>query len=157
MANLKDNKKTNIFSNFISYLNDHESYVKWLGILVCVLLMIAFYFINLKRQRITELSKLEFKNTQIETVADGTYFGKCKTSFMYVEVEVCVKDGRFEKISIVDSKGFKGKNAELILDNMVKENKILVSPIEHEELYSIVFYVAVDDAVRKGCRRSKKR
>ena len=130
------------------FLNNHESYIKWIGIFCCILLMIAFYFISLKRQRINELSKLSFKNTQIESVADGSYIGKCTTSFMQVEVEVFVKDGKFQKIVLLNSKGFKGKDAELILDRMVAENKILVEPIKHEELYCIVFYAAVDDALR---------
>ena len=118
--------------------------------------MIAFYFISLKRQRINELSKLTFKNTQIESVADGSYIGKCTTSFMQVEVEVFVKDGKLQKIVLLNSKGFKGKDAESILDRMVAENKILVEPIKHEELYCIVFYVAVDDALNGSGERPEK-
>lgn len=139
--------------SFFDFLNNHESYIKWIGIFVCILLMIAFYFISLKRQRINELSKLTFKNTQIESVADGSYIGKCTTSFMQVEVEVFVKDGKLQKIVLLNSKGFKGKDAESILDRMVAENKILVEPIKHEELYCIVFYVAVDDALNVSGER----
>lgn len=153
---MKNNKKTPVFEKFFNYLNDHESYIKWIGILVCILLIIAFYFISLKRQRITELSKLSFKNTQIETVADGTYEGKCSTSFMHVVVEVTVENGKLTKIDLIESKGFKGKNAQAILDQMIKENKILVEPIKHEELYCIVFYVAVDDALNGSGERPKK-
>ena len=145
--NLVMAEKKNRFS-FFDFLNNHESYVKWIGIFCCILLMIAFYFISLKRQRINELSELSFKNTQIESVADGSYIGKCSTSFMHVEVEVFVKGGKLQKIDLLNSKGFKGKDAEKILNRMVEENKILVEPIKHEELYCIVFYVAVDNAVR---------
>lgn len=143
------NKNKSIFGRFIDYLNNHESYVKWIGILACILLIIAFYFISLKRQRISELSRIPFKNTQIETVADGTYEGKCSTSFMHVVVQVTVANGKLEKIDLIESKGFKGKDAEQILSDMVKENKILVSPIKNEELYCIVFYAAVDNALQQ--------
>ncbi|MBR2105937.1 MAG: hypothetical protein IJ937_01580, partial [Treponema sp.] len=67
-----------------------------------------------------------------------------------------LKDAGSVEIDLIESKGFKGKNAQAILDQMIKENKILVEPIKHEELYCIVFYVAVDDALNGSGERPEK-
>lgn len=123
-----------------------DSY-KWVLILFCAILMIFSFFIQRKRARIKEVSKLPFYNTQISQTENGTYYGSCYTSFMNAVVEVTVQDGNLKNISIVESKGSIPQETDPIINKMISNNKIIVTPDKGFELKSMVLFSAVDNAL----------
>lgn len=123
-----------------------DSY-KWLLILFCLVLMIFTFFIQQKRARIKEVSKIPFYNTQLSDVPDGTYYGKCYSSFMNVVVQVTVQNETLKNIVIMESKGIFPQEGDMIINKMISNNKIIITPDKGLELKSIVLFSAVDNAL----------
>ena len=72
-------------------------------IVICVILSFVMYMQRRTRNNLKQAAKLPFYNVQPAQVPDGTYHGKVYTSFMHVQVDVSVQDGRFTKIEIVET------------------------------------------------------
>lgn len=121
--------------------------LKWIFIIFYIVIAICSYFIHLKRKQITETSKLRFNNVNIEYVENGTYIGKCQTSFLTIEVEVSVLNHKICQIEVLQNKGTISFKPEELINQIIDQNKVIVSVIKHYELQSIVFINAVDNAL----------
>ena len=130
--------------------------VRIILIVICLILSIIMYAQHRTRSYYKQAAKLPFYNVQARAVADGTYRGKVYTSFMHLQLDVSVKDGRLTKIDIVENEGAYGKKAALILDRMIAQNTSVVEAVEGEELASIVFVACVDDALYNGLSDEEK-
>lgn len=127
-----------------------EDSAKWIFIPICIFLVIWIFFIRMKRNQIQEVKNLPFSNVSIESVEDGTYTGKCTTSFMKVVVEVSVKEHKLQRIDFIENENEVAKKAAVIADSMIEKNKVIVTPLKKMELQCVVIFAAVDDALKKG-------
>ena len=91
-----------------------------------------------------DLSKVEY----------GIYRGKVETMLVKAEVEVSVKNHKIISISIIKHDNGKGKPAEAIIDDIVKDNSTDVELIAGATMSSLVIRDAVIDAVTNGIKAS---
>ena len=128
-------------------MKTNSSAFKYICIFLCLILVFVSYSINRKRNQIKELKNLSLQNIEISNIADGTYTGYANTSFLKVKLELIVQNGTLQDIKILMNEGSVGQNVASITETMVKENKIIVSPIPDEEIASVVFMAAASNAL----------
>lgn len=131
------------------------SNTKLLAYFAVIFVMFCGYLIFRHKNQITEARTLPFYNVSLEEVQDGTYSGKTYTSFLHVQLEVTVKDHKIEDIKIVENKGSQGIKVEPIVQEMIKQNKVLVPAIKGEELASMVFISCADSALHQAISQSE--
>ena len=120
-----------------------------------VFVMFCSYLIVRHKSQVQEAKNLPFYNTPLEAVADGTYYGKTYTKFLHVQLEVTVQDHQLKEIKIIENKGSQGQKIQPIIQEMIKQNKVVVSAIKGEELASLVFISCVDTALHSGISQDK--
>ena len=128
-------------------MKTNSSAFKYICIFLCLILVFVSYSINRKRNQIKELKNLSLQNIEISNIADGTYIGYANTSFLKVKLELIVQNGTLQDVKILMNEGSVGQNVASITETMVKENKIIVSPIPDEEIASVVFMAAASNAL----------
>ena len=128
-------------------MKTNSSAFKYVCIFLCLILVFVSYSINRKRNQIKELKNLSLQNIEISNIADGTYTGYANTSFLKVKLELIVQNGTLQNVKILMNEGSVGQNVAPITETMVKENKIIVSPIPDEEIASVVFMAAASNAL----------
>lgn len=128
-------------------MKTNSSAFKYICIFLCLILVFVSYSINRKRNQIKELKNLSLQNIEISNIADGTYTGYANTSFLKVKLELIVQNGTLQEVKILMNEGSVGQNVASITETMVKENKIIVSPIPDEEIASVVFMAAATNAL----------
>lgn len=128
-------------------MKTNSSAFKYICIFLCLILVFVSYSINRKRNQIKELKNLSLQNIEISNIADGTYTGYANTSFLKVKLELVVQNGTLQDVKILMNEGSVGQNVASITETMVKENKIIVSPIPDEEIASVVFMAAATNAL----------
>jgi len=97
------------------------------------------------------LSMLEYKSVDMDTVADGVYQGEADARLVFVRVEVSVKDHRIEDIKILEHKNGLGRKAEAIIEAMMEQNSYEVDAVSGATLSSEAIKSAVSKALKKGC------
>ena len=107
-----------------------------------------------KEMEKTKKELMAIEDPDLSKVEDGTYKGKVETMLVKVEVEVSVMDHRIISISIIKHDNGKGKPAEAIVDDIVKDNSTDVELIAGATMSSLVIRAAVIDAVTKGIKAS---
>lgn len=120
-----------------------------------VFVMFCSYLIVRHKSQVQEAKNLPFYNTPLEAVADGTYYGKTYTKFLHVQLEVTVQDHQLKEIKIIENKGSQGQKIQPIIQEMIKQNKVVVPAIKGEELASLVFISCVDTALHSGISQDK--
>lgn len=128
-------------------MKTNSSAFKYICIFLCLILVFVSYSINRKRNQIKELKNLSLQNIEISNIADGTYTGYANTTFLKVKLELIVQNGTLQDVKILMNEGSVGQNVAPITQAMVKENKIIVSPIPDEEIASVVFMAAATNAL----------
>jgi len=128
-------------------MKTNTSAFKYICIFLCLILVFVSYSINRKRNQIKELKNLSLQNIEISNIADGTYTGYANTTFLKVKLELIVQNGTLQNVKILMNEGSVGQNVASITETMVKENKIIVSPIPDEEIASVVFMAAATNAL----------
>ena len=94
------------------------------------------------------------EDPDLSKVEDGTYKGKVETMLVKVELEVSVKNHKIISISIIKHDNGKGKPAEAIIDDIVKDNSTDVELIAGATMSSLVIRAAVIDAVTNRIKAS---
>ena len=128
-------------------MKTNSSAFKYICIFLCLILVFVSYSINRKRNQIKELKNLSLQNIEISNIPDGTYTGYANTSFLKVKLELVVQNGTLQDVKILMNEGSVGQNVAPITQAMIKENKIIVSPIPDEEIASVVFMAAASNAL----------
>jgi len=128
-------------------MKTNTSAFKYICIFLCLILVFVSYSINRKRNQIKELKNLSLQNIEISNIADGTYTGYANTTFLKVKLELFVQNGTLQDVKILMNEGSVGQNVTSITETMIKENKIIVSPIPDEEIASVVFMAAATNAL----------
>ena len=133
MIQVKRNKKSDISS------------VLMLLALIC--LMAGGWYIARKKARLREASSLPFYKVEMSQIADGRYEGKTNTSFLHLHLMVTVENHQLKNIEVLENDGLDGETAKPIIQEMIKENKIVVPAIKGAELGSLVYISCVSTAL----------
>ena len=125
-------------------------------VLILFILILVVSCTAMMNKEIEETKKelMAIEDPDLSKVEDGTYKGKVETMLVKVEVEVSVMDHRIISISIIKHDNGKGKPAEAIVDDIVKDNSTDVELIAGATMSSLVIRAAVIDAVTKGIKAS---
>lgn len=115
---------------------------------VFMVAMVAAMFINTGKQ----LSKQVNVEIDMQKVEDGVYKGSSNGGLVEVEVEVEVKDHKIVNINLLKHKCGKGKTAESMLDEMVKNNTYDVDCVSGATASGKTIRNAVNKALQKGCK-----
>ena len=125
-------------------------------VLILFILILVVSCTAMMNKEIEETKKelIAIEDPDLSKVEDGTYKGKVETILVKVEVEVSVMDHKIISISIIKHDNGKGKPAEAIIDDIVKDNSTDVELIAGATMSSLVIRAAVIDAVTKGIKAS---
>ena len=107
-----------------------------------------------KEMEKTKKELMAIEDPDLSKVEDGTYKGKVETMLVKVELKVSVKNHKIISISIIKHVNGKGKPAEAIIDDIVKDNSTDVELIAGATMSSLVIRAAVIDAVTNGIKAS---
>lgn len=88
-----------------------------------------------------------FNNLDISNVTDGVYVGEYDVDFVYAKVEVTVQNGAITNIDILEHKNGRGSRAEVVVDRILKEQKIEVDAVSGATNSSTVIMKAVENAL----------
>lgn len=97
-----------------------------------------------------ELGALVYHDVDMDSVADGTYYGETDAGLVYVKLAVSVKDHAIEEIRIMEHKNGLGQAAESILWAMVDKNDYAVDAVSGATLSSEAIKSAVSKALNAG-------
>ena len=120
-------------------------------LLVIIVLLIIVMVVSCQAIMNNALNSVD--NSPIVNVADvkdGSYNGKAETPLVNVEVNVSVKDKRIVDIVLLRHDSGKGKNAESMIAEMIKQNTSEVEIVSGATTSSKVIRAAVRDALFKG-------
>lgn len=133
MIQVKRNKKSDISS------------VLMLLALIC--LMAGGWYIARKKARLREASSLPFYKVELSQLADGEYEGQTYTSFLHLKLKITVENHLLKNIEVLENDGLDGETAKPIIEEMIKQNKIVVPAIKGAELGSLVYISCVSTAL----------
>lgn len=121
-------------------------------VIIVLLLSLIFGAVYLKRvanykQAVKEIT---FDNINISDVSDGVYIGEYDVDFIYVKVEVTVENGKITSINLLEHKNGRGESAEVIVNEIISEQKIDVDAISGATNSCTTIKKAVENALQKG-------
>lgn len=124
-------------------------------IAACLLLAIVvaamYYGMYLKSVSDYQRTVRDMQIAEVDTsqLTDGTYIGDCNVNFIYAKVAVQIQNGEITQIQILEHRNERGKQAESVLDEIVKEQKINVDAVSGATNSSTVLKKAVETALSK--------
>lgn len=118
-------------------------------IFLCLTIHICLGIRSLQNYQ-SEVAKIEIQTNDANGIADGTYIGEYDVQYIYVQVQVSVKDEKIEKIILLEHRNEKGKNAENIINTIIEQQQVEVDAVTHATNSSRVIMKAVENALEKG-------
>ncbi len=118
---------------------------------ITFVLLVAFACLVIYLKSVSDYKKavksIVIEEIDLAEAADGVYIGECNVNFIYAKVEVTVRDGRIENISILEHRNERGESAEAVVDKIVEEQKIDVDAVSGATNSSNVLKKAVENAL----------
>lgn len=96
-----------------------------------------------------KVKEITFHNLDISNIPDGIYTGEYDVGFVYAKVEVTVHRGAITNIAILEHKNERGSSAEVVVDRIIKEQKINVDAVSGATNSSSVIKKAVENALTR--------
>ena len=118
-----------------------------LMLLALISLMAGGWHIARIKARFREVSSLPFHKVELSQIADGQYEGQTYTSFLHLKLKVTVENHQLKNIEVLENDGLDGETAKPIIQEMIKENKIVVPAIKGAELGSLVYISCMSTAL----------
>ena len=137
MSQVKTKFKRNTKSDISSFLM----------LLALISLMAGGWHISRKKTRFKEASSLPFYKVELSQLEDGEYEGQTYTSFLHLKLKVRVENHQLKNIEVLENDGLDGETAKPIINEMIKQNKIVVPAIKGAELGSLVYISCVSSAL----------
>lgn len=137
MSQVKTKFKRNTKSDISSFLM----------LLALISLMAGGWHISRKKARFKEASSLPFYKVELSQLEDGEYEGQTYTSFLHLKLKVRVENHQLKNIEVLENDGLDGETAKPIINEMIKQNKIVVPAIKGAELGSLVYISCVSSAL----------
>ncbi len=114
-----------------------------------ILLLAAVYF-GITAKFNSDMASLRYQDINMTDVGDGTYIGTAETLLIKVDAEVTVADHKIKAIRLLRHENGQGKPAEIITDQMIRDNTYKTDLITGATYSSKVIQSAVSDALTKG-------
>lgn len=115
---------------------------------ICVVLGMFITQGRKKRNQLEEVKQLPYHSVKVEDVKDGIYSAETVTSFLYLQIDVEVKDHKLKRIRFDKMNGKGSEHLEDIAKLMLEGNTTLVSEMKSgEELETLVLMSCVDSAL----------
>ena len=118
-----------------------------LMLIALVCLMAGGWYIARKKARFKEAASLPFYKIELSQIADGEYEGQTMTSFLHLRLLVTIENHQLKNIEVLENDGLDGETAKPIIQEMIKQNKVVVPAIKGEELGSLVYISCVSTAL----------
>lgn len=93
------------------------------------------------------VNSIEIQNVDLSQLNDGKYTGKCDAEVISAEVEITVNDNKIEDIELLNHKNERGKAAESVVDEVIKEQKLTVDTVSGATNSSKVILKAIENAL----------
>lgn len=120
------------------------------GIVLAIILVVVIFSAVQMRNMQKKADALENADIDMNRVKDGDYTAFTDMGLVKVEVEVSVKDHQITNVNILRHDNGKGKPAEVIVEEMVKENTDQVEAVSGATYSSEAIKNAVNKALQKG-------
>lgn len=117
-----------------------------ISVVVIGFLYFAWYLYDVNSYK-KSVADITVSDINISNIPNGVYDGAYDVGYISAKVEVLVNNGTIEKISLLEHKNERGAPAEVITDNMIKEQKIDVNTISGATNSSKVIKKAVENAL----------
>lgn len=105
------------------------------------------FFLMMKQEE-KAISNLTYQEINMNEIEDGTYSGRCYTTFIKVEVEVTVKNHVIQDIKLLKHENGLGNKAENMIPEMIKNNTYDVDTISGATGSSKIIRKAVNNALK---------
>jgi len=112
--------------------------------LLVLLIIVAFMLTSV---RSNELSENDYDSLDLATIAPGEYYGEESAGLIKVKVKVILRDYEIKAIEIISHRQGRGKAAETITEEMVRENSLSVDAVSGATHSSEVIKAAVFNAL----------
>lgn len=117
-----------------------------ISVVIIGILYFAWYLYDVNSYK-KSVADITVSDINLSNIPNGVYDGAYDVGYISAKVEVVVNNGTIEKISLLEHKNEKGAPAEVIIDNMIKEQKIDVDTISGATNSSKVIKKAVENAL----------
>lgn len=125
--------------------------MKKIGIVLGILVIAALCaFIGMSSSAKKGLAALVYEDINMNSVADGTYYGEADAGLVLVKVEVTVKAHLINNIKIIEHQNGLGSKAESITEAMLAKNSYEVDAVSGATLSSEAIKSAVSKALKEG-------
>lgn len=136
---------------FCHMIKEREQRLRWhrilsvmmLGIIICHMIAYVMDFKNYQEK----IKAIQIHGADAGKLADGKYVGAYDAGYIYAEVEVTLQHGKIINIEIVEHRNERGKPAERIVDEIIKEQSTDVDAVSGATNSSNVIKKAVEAAL----------
>ncbi|MDN9572380.1 FMN-binding protein [Clostridioides difficile] len=115
-------------------------------ITIVITLLLGFVFVAFMLRP----QKLDIKNIDFNTVADGEYIGICQNKILFAVVQVKVKNHEIVNIEILEHKASYMEQAKQIADNVCSKQSLEVDAISGATLTSDTVLKAIENALEES-------
>lgn len=98
-------------------------------------------------QELSAMEAIELNDIDLSAVKDGTTNGEYEAGPIKVVIEVEVKDHRITDLELIEHRNGQGKDAESILDAIIKEQTLLVDTVSGATYSSKAIQLAIENAL----------
>lgn len=103
------------------------------------------YLIFLNYER--DIKLIQVQNLDLNTVADGEYFGDCDVDLVGAKVRVVVKNNKIMEIELIEHKNDRGAMANSMPEKIIREQRLDVDSVSGATASSKVIQEAVYNAL----------
>lgn len=118
-----------------------------LGIAAIIGILILASYLNRTAQYKDKVAAITISNVDFTKVADGTYDGECDVDYIHAKVEVVVQGGRVTDIKLLQHENERGTPAEVIPEQVTKQQTLQVNAITGATNSSKVILKAIENAL----------
>lgn len=117
-----------------------------ISVAVIALAIGAYLLISLQNYK-KDVAAIEIRNVDMATVEDGEYFGSSDVGFVSAKVRVLVENHVLIEIELLEHNNGRGAAAEVLPDEMIKEQRVDLDTITGATSSSKVIMEAVYNAL----------
>lgn len=137
---------------FCHAVKKKEKNLRWHRILSAAMMVVVVWHIVVSimdfKDYQTKVSNIQIQGIDASRVADGTYTGKYDVGYIRAEVEVTVENEKITNIALVQHENEKGKLAEKVVEEIIKEQRTDVDEVTGATNSSKVIKKAVEEALQ---------
>ncbi len=122
------------------------------SVLLCIVLIGVIGFKIWSINLVKEAMALEDVSIDMSKLKDGVYEGHSELGPVIVNVKVTVEKGKIIGVEILEHQNGLGQAANVIVEDMVKQNTYDVDAVTGATVSSEVIMNAVNNALQKGIR-----